>query len=175
MRKKTNASVMALCGVLAALAMVMMFLSGVLPFASIACPVLASLILVPVYTECGAKWGILWYAAVAILSILIAPSKESAILFVFFGYYPLIKKRLGRLPFRYVWKLLYLNIAVLLAYGLMLYVFKLNEVAADFAEIQKWMLAVMLLLANVSFLIYDVLINRIELQYLVRLRPKLKF
>ncbi len=175
MRKKTKASVMALCGVMAALAMVMMFLSGVLPFASIACPVLASLILVPVYTECGSKWGMLWYAAVAILSILIAPLKESAILFVFFGYYPLIKKQLGRLPFRYLWKLLYLNVAVLLAYALMLYVFQLDEVTADFAEVQKWLIAVMLLLANISFLVYDVLIDRIELQYLVRLRPKFKF
>lgn len=175
MRKKTKTSVTALCGVLAALAMVMMFLGGALPFASIACPVLASLILVPVYTECGSKWGLVWYAAVALLSIFIAPSKESAILFVFFGYYPLIKKYLGRLPFRYVWKLLYLNIAVLLAYGLMLCVFKLDEVAADFADLQKWLIAVMLLLANISFLVYDVLIDRIELQYIVRLRPKLKF
>ena len=65
MRKRGAAARMALCGVLAALAVALMFLGGTVPFASIACPVLASLVLIPVYCECGWKWGLLWYAAVA--------------------------------------------------------------------------------------------------------------
>ena len=53
MRKRGAAARMALCGVLAALAVALMFLGGTVPFASIACPVLASLVLIPVYCECG--------------------------------------------------------------------------------------------------------------------------
>ena len=48
MRNRSKASVLALCGVLAALAVALMFLGGVIPFAAIACPVLASLVLIPV-------------------------------------------------------------------------------------------------------------------------------
>ena len=65
MRRKSKAPVIALCGVLAALAVALMFLGGTVAFAVIACPVLASLVLIPVYCECGWKWGLLWYAAVS--------------------------------------------------------------------------------------------------------------
>ena len=160
MRKRGAAARMALCGVLAALAVALMFLGGTVPFASIACPVLASLVLIPVYCECGWKWGLLWYAAVAALAALLAPEKEAA----------------GRLRVRaaaWVVKLVYVNAAVFAAYGLMLYVFHLTAVMEDFAGMGKAMLAVLLVLANVTFVIYDVLIARLEIYYHVRLRPKL--
>lgn len=167
---------MALCGILAALALVMMFLGGVVPFATIACPVLASLVLIPVYIECGQKWGWLWFVAVAALAAFAAPEKESAILFVFFGYYPMLKKYFGRLPkvLKYLSKLLYLNVAVFAAYYLMLHVFGLSAVVEDFEGMKLWMLALMLVLANITFFVYDKLIDRIEVAYHVRLRPKLK-
>ena len=176
MRKRGAAARMALCGVLAALAVALMFLGGTVPFASIACPVLASLVLIPVYCECGWKWGLLWYAAVAALAALLAPEKEAAVLFAFFGYYPMLRRLIGRLrPRAAVWvvKLAYVNAAVFAAYGLMLYVFHLTEVVDDFAGMGKAMLAVLLVLANVTFVIYDVLIARLEIAYHVRLRPKL--
>ena len=173
MRKRGAAARMALCGVLAALAVALMFLGGTVPFASIACPVLASLVLIPVYCECGWKWGLLWYAAVAALAALLAPEKEAA---VFFGYYPMLRKLIGRLRVRaaaWAVKLVYVNAAVFAAYGLMLYVFHLTAVMEDFEGMGKAMLAVLLVLANVTFVIYDVLIARLEIYYHVRLRPKL--
>lgn len=176
MRKRGAAARMALCGVLAALAVALMFLGGTVPFASIACPVLASLVLIPVYCECGWKWGLQWYAAVAALAALLAPEKEAAVLFVFFGYYPMLRKLIGRLRVRaaaWAVKLVYVNAAVFAAYGLMLYVFHLTAVMEDFAGMGKAMLAVLLVLANVTFVIYDVLIARLEIYYHVRLRPKL--
>ena len=99
-----------------------------------------------------------------------------AVLFVFFGYYPMLRKLIGRLRVRaaaWVVKLVYVNAAVFAAYGLMLYVFHLTAVMEDFAGMGKAMLAVLLVLANVTFVIYDVLIARLEIYYHVRLRPKL--
>lgn len=175
MRKRGAAARMALCGVLAALAVALMFLGGTVPFASIACPVLASLVLIPVYCECGWKWGLLWYAAVAALAALLAPEKEAAVLFVFFGYYPMLRKLIGqaaRARGCVAVKLVYVNAAVFAAYGLMLYVFHLTAVMEDFAGMGKAMLAVLLVLANVTFVIYDVLIARLEVYYHVRLAPE---
>lgn len=174
--RRRNTRRMALCGVLAALAAAAMFLGGVLPFASIACPVLASLVLIPVYAECGIKWGWTWFLAVAALSAFTAPEKESAVLFAFFGYYPMVKKFFGRLPrsLKYAAKLLYVNAVAFAAYWLMLYVFRLDAVVSDFEGIGRWMLLAMLVSANVSFFVYDALIDRLVVLYHVRLRPKLK-
>ncbi len=174
--KRSNTVRLALCGVLAALAVALMFLGGTLAFASIACPVLASLVLIPVYAECGKKWGFLWFAAVAVLAGLLAPDKESAVLFAFFGYYPMLKHVLERLRpclLRWTVKLFYLNAAVAAAYGLMLFVFRMSALRAEFAETGKWMLAALLVLANITFVVYDLLIGRLEILYFVRLRPKL--
>lgn len=174
--RRNNTKRLALCSVLASLALVVLFFGGVVPFASIACPVLSSLILIPVYIECGRKWGWLWFVSVAALAAMIAPEKESAVLFVFFGYYPMLKKYFGRLPklLKYALKFLYVNLTAFAAYWLMLFVLGLATVVQDFADVEKWTLGLMLLMANISFFIYDILIDRIEIVYHVRLRPKLK-
>ena len=177
MKNKSKASVIALCGVLAALAVSLLFLGGAVPFAAIACPVLASLVLIPVYTETGKKWSVLWYAATAILGLLLAPDKEAAILFVFFGYYPMLKKWFGRLhspALKWIIKLLYVNAAVFAAYSLMIYVFRMDAVSEELVQMERYLLIVLLVLANISFVIYDILIDRLEIFYHVRLHPKLK-
>ena len=177
MRRNKRTTVLALCGVLAALAVALLFLGGTLPFAAIACPVLASLVLIPVYAENGAKCGFLWYLTTALLGVLLTPDKETAVLFVFFGCYPMLKRFLERLPGRALtWtsKLVYINAAVCAAYGLMIWVFQMEAVAAEFAETQTWMLVGLLLLANLTFVLYDLHIVRLEVYYHARLRPKLK-
>ena len=173
---KRRTKTIALCGVLAALAVALLFLGGTLPFAAIACPVLASLVLIPVYAENGAKWGLLWYLTVAVLGLLLAPDKEAAILFVFFGYYPMLRKWFGRLPgkaLQWAAKLVYVNLAAFAAYALMIFVFRMEAIAQEYAEMQLYLLIGLLLLANLSFVIYDLLICRLEIYYHVRLRPKL--
>ena len=114
MRRRSDTKRLALCGVLAALAVALMFFGGVVPFASIACPVLASLVLIPVYAETGKKWSAVWFLAVAVLAVLLAPEKESAVLFAFFGYYPMLRTFLTRLrpnALRWIAKLAYCTAA----------------------------------------------------------------
>ena len=177
MRRRRKTAIVALCGVLAGLAVALMFLGGVLPFATVACPVLASLVLLPVYSETGFRWGFVWYLAVALLALFAAPDKEAALLFAVFGVYPILHKLFGRLPckaLRWLVKLLYLNAGVVAAYSLMLFVFSLQTVTEDFADMKALMFAALLLLANCSFVVYDLLLDRLEIFYHVRLRPKLK-
>ena len=175
MRQRTKASVIALCGILAALALMCLFMGGAIPVAAIACPVLASLVLIPVYMECGKGMGFVWFGAVGILGLLLAPMKECAVLFLAFGTYPMLRKYLGRLPLSKVWKFVYFNTVLFAAYGIMLFVFPIPELQGEFAEIGKWMLAGMIVLANISFYLYDLLVGRLEILYIVRLKPKLKF
>ena len=177
MNRRSDTKRLALCGVLAALALALMFLGGVLPFASVACPVLASLVLIPVYAETGKKWSAVWFLGVAALAALLAPDKEAAVLFAFFGYYPMLRKYLTRLrPKALQWavKVVFCTGAVLGAYALMLFVFRLEALRAEFAQYETYLLAVLLVMANVTFAVYDVLIGRLEIFYHVRLRPKFR-
>ena len=109
----TTSKQMALCGVLAALAVSTMVLGGLFPAATYFCPVLACLMLVPVTQTCGRRIAWAWYGAVAILSCLLCPDVEASALFVFLGYYPIVKGgwtgfgcgRFGGCPnWRYLWR-----------------------------------------------------------------------
>lgn len=79
---------MALGGVLAALAVVIMGMGTLIPVATYVCPMLCALLLQVVLKTCGVRVAWAWYGAVAILSLLLAPDKEAAAVFLFLGYTP---------------------------------------------------------------------------------------
>ena len=79
---------------MAALAVVIMSLGTLIPVATFVCPVLCMLILQLVLKLCGSRIAWAWYGAVAILSLLMAPDKEAAAVFLFLGYYPVVKPRM---------------------------------------------------------------------------------
>ena len=100
-----------------------------------------------------------WYCAVAILSLLMAPDKEAAALFAFLGYYPILKPRMDRLPLRWLWKGLLFNAAICVMYFLLLNVLGMAELAAEFSEAGGVVLGLTLLLGNVTFFLMDRLLS----------------
>lgn len=174
-RRRTHQT--ALCGVLAALAVGIMMLGGLVPFATFCCPLLASLVLLPAMDECGSAMAVGLYAVIGILSLLIAPDKEAAFLFVFIGYYPVLRPKLSRIrlrPVRAACKLLVFNAAVLAMYNLLLSVFRVGELTAEFEAYSRWMLAGLLALGNLTFLLFDLLLSRLTALYQRRLKPQLR-
>lgn len=95
---KRSSRDLALCGVLCALAVAIMAMGTILPAATYCCPVLASMTLVPVLILCGERLSWAMFAASAILSLLLAPDKEAAAIFLALGYYPIVKPKLDRKP-----------------------------------------------------------------------------
>ena len=158
--KKTAASSVALGGVLAALAVVIMSLGTIVPVATYVCPMLCAIALQVVLKACGERIAWAWYGSVAILSLLMAPDKEAAAVFVFLGYYPIVKPRLDKTRFRWLWKGLLFNVSVLVMYWLLLRVFGLAQVAADFEELGALMLVILLILGNVTFFLLDRLLEK---------------
>ena len=76
-------------GIAASLCLLLMFLTGLFPFATYALPAMAGTLLIVVVIELGRPTATMVYAAVSLLSLLITPDKEAALMFVvFFGYYP---------------------------------------------------------------------------------------
>lgn len=150
---------MALGGMLAALAVVMMSLGTVIPVATYVCPMLCALLLQGVLKTCGSRVAWAWYGAVALLSVLLAPDKEAAGVFVFLGYYPIVKPALDRKKGKWLWKGLLFNGSVCLLYFLLLRLLGLKQLTQEWSDMSVGMLAVLLILGNVTFFLLDRLLG----------------
>ena len=157
-----SAKAVALGGILAALATVIMCLGGLIPVATFVCPVLCLVILYLVCHLCGKRIGWAWYGAVSILAVLLGPDKEAAAVFAFLGWYPIVKPYLEKWPLSLLWKLLFFNIALAVMYWLLLSVFGLAEIAQEYAEFGLISGAIMVLLGNATFVLLDLLLNKIK-------------
>ncbi len=174
MLKRT--SQVALGGMIAALCVLLMMLTGILPFLTYAVPAMAGFLMVVMVIECGTKWAVVVYIAVSILSVLVAPDKTAALLFVFFlGFYPILKGTLEKLPSRILeWalKMILFNVCVVAAYLLMIYVLKMPEVMTEMGDLGRYTGIVTLALGNVVFVIFDLALTRIISAYITWFRPK---
>ncbi len=160
MRKKSYS--MALGGVTAALAVVIMCLGTLFPLATYLCPVICALILQTVFAACGKRIAWVWFTAVAVLSMLLSPDKEAAAVFAFLGYYPIVKCRLDRSTPRWLWKLLLFNGASITAYAALIWVLGMGELAESFREAGVVLTVVTLALGNLTFLVLDNLLSRLS-------------
>ena len=85
-------------GIIAAVDLVLLFLTGLFPMGTLALPALAGVLLLAVRIEVSAPWAAITYGMVAVLSFFLSPDKQAYALFtVFFGYYPVLKYTLERL------------------------------------------------------------------------------
>ena len=157
---RTEARKIAFGGMFAALAVVIMSLGGLIPVATFTCPMLCMLILAFVAKMCGNRIGWAWYGAVALLSVLLGPDKEAASVFVFLGFYPIVKPQFDRLRFAVIPKLALFNVLILTMYALLIRLFGVSQIGAEFAEVGRVLTVVMLLLGNVIFLLLDWVLTR---------------
>ncbi len=146
-------------GVLAAAAVVVMCMGGLIVVATFVCPMLCILLLNTVFRLCGRRIAWAWYGAVAILSLLLGPDKEAALLFLLLGYYPMVKPWLEKLRFSWACKLLFFNAAIAAAYGLLLKVLGMDQLLQEYRELGLWMTVIMVVLGNVTFVLLDLLLR----------------
>ena len=163
----SKARTMALCAMTSALCVVLMLLGGILELGMYAAPMLAGLCLIPVGKTCGRKYQTMMWITVSFLSFLLIPQPEQNLLFAgFFGWYPIIRPGLQKLPkvLGLLCKVAIFNASVIAIETLVMYV--LVPEAADWL-----LLSILLVLANVTFLMYDFVIARFDL-IMARIMPK---
>ena len=167
----------AVSGMMVALGAAVMLLGGVIPIATFCCPAIAGLALIPLVFDCGRAYALSAYGAIALLSLMLCPDKEAALLFCFLGYYPVVKwvfdARIKRKWPRRLTKLLLWNAAIGIMYALIFFVFRLDQIMADYMDMTLWMTALTLLLGNVTLALYDIVLLRFSMLYLARFRNKL--
>ena len=167
---------MALCGMMTALAVVVMLLGGAIPLATFCCPVLASLALIPLLLEYGRKWTLMAYAAVAALGLMLSPDKEAALLFAFLGYYPALKPALDKIGSRALRVIVKLGVFNLAAGSMLLsiaFVLRMDAIVAEYTAMGVAGGILFALLANITMLLYDRMLVIMAVAYVRKLRPAL--
>ena len=147
---------MALGGMLTATAVVIMCLGSLIPVNTYVCPVLCILITRVVLERCGRRIGWCYYIATAVLSLMLAPDREAALVYAFLGYYPMIRPFFEKLGvFAWYAKLLLFTLAGGASYGMLLLV-----MGAGAAMSEGWVLTVVtVLLWDALFLLTDRLLG----------------
>ncbi|MEG1687129.1 MAG: hypothetical protein RR185_06595 [Angelakisella sp.] len=166
----------ALGGLAAALCLVLMFLTGMIPFGDYALPAFAGLVLIAVAVENGGKAAALVYVVVSVLGIFLVPRPEALLLFIFFfGYYPILQVQLNKIrfkPVQYLAKFAIFNAAVVAAYLIVIYVLGISEILESFGSFGKYSALVLLAMGNVFFGIYDFTVDNLRYVYINWFRPR---
>lgn len=175
--RKNDTFRVALGGVVSAAAVAIMFLGSIIPFATYASPAIAGFCVLYFCVEFNKPTAFAVYFSISALSLLLVPDKEQALLFTcVFGFYPIVKQlieaKLGKL-IGTVLKFIVFNLSVFLLYYAVVRLFSLDIILNEMSGYSEWMLAVMLLLGNVAFYFYDILLTRVAFWYFAKIRPRL--
>lgn len=156
---KDHAKLVATCGIMVAVCVVLMLLGAVLELGIYAAPMFAGLCLVPLGEKWGRKYQTTLWVAVSLLSFLLVPNvEETLIFFGFFGWYPILRPTLQRLPqpLRLAVKLLLFNGVIAVIEAVVLFLLVPEDITGTF-------LLVLLAMSNLVFLLYDSIVPKTDI------------
>ena len=163
----------ALCGVLCGLAVVVLLLGGLFSLAVYCAPLLAMAVLLPVLDEYGPGTAGAAYGAVAILALLLVPDRETALVYVFFGWYPILRPRIAALPslpVRLVCRLGVCGLSMFLLYGVTIRLLGLTAVTEELGG--GWLTAALAVMGCAVFLLLDLALGRLTVLWRRKLRRR---
>ena len=171
----TTSYKVAVGGVISALCLALMFMTGMFPLLSMAIPIYAGAMMIIVAKEVSPGWAYAAYCAVSLLSLFLTPDKEASTLFIFFfGYYPILLPKLNGIKaklLRIIVKLCIFNFAVIMWYKLITFMLGIYDYFGDFAFLGKFAMPAVLIFVNLVFVMYDYTIRLIEEVYVNWFRP----
>lgn len=151
----------ALCGMLIALSVVLMAVTTVIPVAMYIMPILTGVIVILVLRSMSVKYALGVYIATSVLCLVLITDKEAALTYaLIFGYYPIIKSKLERLPKVASWvvKFIIFNCGAVLIGVLSVYLFGVS--GEEYSDLGRFTVPILLSLANVVFLLYDISLKK---------------
>lgn len=175
-RKKLSAADVSLCGVLSALCVALLYISGLSEIASLSVLAVAGFFIAVAVAECGVAAGTLAYAASGLLALLICPDKINAAMFlIFFGLYPTVKSLsetvLKSRVAEWAVKFIFCNVALAV---MLIGALVLTVDVGILGRLTLWMKVLACVALNAVFLLYDVALTRLMTFYLFRISPKIR-
>ncbi len=172
MKNKTKNTAMS--GLITALSVVLMLFTTVIPVFMYVLPIVTGLLVLFTADISDKKWATGVYFSASFLSLLLLTDKEAALTYVlFFGYYPLIKDIIEKLPKWVAWilKLILFNLAAVCIGAIGFFVFGVS--GEEYNEFGEYTIPILLIMANVVFILYDICLTRNRF-LLTRLSEKFK-
>lgn len=168
----------ALGGIVSALCLTTMFISGIVPALYIALPMIAGVLMMIISVEVSTEWAFLTYLAVSLLSMFITFDKEAALIFImFFGHYPIIRffiEKIKLKPLRAIVKFAVFNVCIISYFYVTVYLFGLVQMLEELEEYGKYGGLIMLAFVNIIFVLYDYNLKACYILYKVKLKPKFR-
>ena len=175
----------ATCGVFCALAVVMLGLGAVIEVLDITASAVASLVLLPILLCYKRKYAWLSYAVTATLGVLLMPQSLATWMYAgLTGFYPMIKLKLDKLPRILGWPVKIALLTVVLILYLAVFYFVLlggegslaDAFLGGFGEADGTpMVAYAVVgLSVVTFILFDLLIDRILVLYYIRWKKRVE-
>lgn len=155
---------------MAALVVAILSVGSLMESLDLSLSIIAGLIIDIVCTEYGYRFGLAVFSVSGLLSLFVLPVKSPAILFLALaGWYPIVQKKINTLKpiLARIVKTVIFNAVLILLLVLSFFVTGVPEVS--------WIYATLFVLGNACFVLYDLLLDRFFLWYLLKLRKRLKF
>lgn len=154
---------------LSALGVVLLVIGTIVDVLSLSAAAIAALPLYIALRELGYRRAMLVYLVTSLLSILLFPQSEAALSYaLLLGLYTLLKFPIERVRRRLALplKLLFFNVTftAIELVGILLF---------SIPPLEWWFYAIVYLVANVAFLLYDSVLDRLIILYEARLRAKI--
>lgn len=169
-RKIKPSKNIALSAILSSLGVLFLYAGSLLEILDLTMCALASIIVIFAVIEMGGKTPYLIYAVTSVLSVLLLPNKFSALLYVLFaGFYPILKEKFERLHYIISWilKLSLFNTSLLILVFFTKYLLHIPDTDIDYT----W---AVFILANATFILYDIALTKLIIFYMIKLRHMLK-
>ncbi len=151
----------AFCGMITAVSVVLMSITTLIPVFMYVIPLITGIAVLLVDYVCNKKWAAGTFVATAVLSLLLVTDKEAVLAYAFFfGYYPIIKQYLIKLPsiLKIIIQFVLFNASAVLVGVTGVFVFGLS--AEEYKEFGKATIPILLGLANVMFIMYDLILRK---------------
>lgn len=148
---RSGARKIAVCAVTAALGVVLMLLGSFMGLGMYMAPIFVGWCLIPIGRRYGVRYQTMLWIAIGLLSMLLVSDMEQNLMFIgFFGWYPIIRLKLQKLPRipRLCLKLLLFNVVIVAIEAVVL-----TFLVPGMLEI--WLVALLLGMGNLTFLVYD--------------------
>ena len=172
MAGKNNTKRLTVCAMFSALGVVLLLVGSMVEVMDIAMAALASLLCIFAVIEYGGSTPWLIFAVTGVLSLVLLPNKTPAAMYVvFLGYYPIIKEKLEKLKKPIAWLLKEVIFNVSLVALFLIVRFLLMPNVSD----PIWIYAVFVVLAEITFVLYDIALTRLITFYIINLRHRFKF
>jgi hypothetical protein len=160
------------CGVISALAVVLMLATNI-PVMLYTVPAVTGILFMIPAIEFNSKWAFLCFGVTAVLSFILPTEREAFVMFVgLLGYYPILKMLIERLPSRpigFLLKFIAFNLALAGCFFVIVKVLGLPVFQND--RFGLWVtVGLVFTLGNVAFWVYDFTLTRLIGMYFIKFR-----